>query len=150
MFNISFSFDDTVIKPDEYTMGYMNIEHGDDVLSSKDLSGRGLMMVFFSLTSLLESVFKLNEGKSGKFRFVGEDSSFILSFERMGKKVRIIQDKKVFCEIPFDDFVRVVWGLSESLFSEYGERFDNGNIAKKDWLHIRDKVSPVVASTMSP
>ncbi len=47
MLNISFYFDDPIAEPDEYTMGYMNIEYKDQVLRSEDLSGRGLMMVFF-------------------------------------------------------------------------------------------------------
>jgi hypothetical protein len=144
MFNICFKFDEPVIDPDEYTMGYMNVECDGDILNSDVLSGRGLMMVFFSLTSLLESIYKLNELEKGEYKFVGEDSSFILNIKKKGEELRIFQDSKLFCKVSFNEFAHGVWSSSELLLSEYGDQFDNGNIAKKDWLNTKGKVSLIV------
>lgn len=147
MLNIHFDFDGPVEKPDEYTMGYMTIENDGQTLDSKDISGRGLMMVFFSLTSLLESVVKLNEFKPKDFRFVGEDSSFILIFQKFGKNnINILKDKKIFCTVTFNDFARAIWELSESLFDEYDGLFEADNIAVKDWLKVREEAVTICST----
>lgn len=145
MFNISFCFDEIVEKPDEYTMGYISIESDEGIVNSKDMSGRGLMMVFFSLTSLLESIVELKNIDSGNYRFVGEDSAFILIFEKSKNgNIIIMQGGKTFCTISFSDFVNGVWEVSELLFSKYERFFDNDNIAKKDWLRAREDVASII------
>ena len=141
MFKISFNIEKEIIMPDEYNLGWLCIEHNDKKLNSIELSGRGLMMIFFSVTSLLECLIKLNSNINKPIRFVGEDSSFILYFKRNKKnEIKIIQNKKVWAKINFQEFFNAIWSLSESLFHEYGKQFEEHNIAFKDWVETRKEV----------
>ncbi|MCU7860670.1 MAG: hypothetical protein KZQ86_12765 [Candidatus Thiodiazotropha sp. (ex Lucinoma kastoroae)] len=145
MFYISFDFDEVVENPDEYTMGYMIIENDGEILNSKDMLGRGMMMVFFSLVSLLESIVQLSQLNAKEYEFVGEDSSFILIFKKTDQgSINIFKDKSSFCTVSFNDFVNAVWDVSEVLYKEYGDLIDSNNIAKKDWLSAREEASPLI------
>ena len=141
MFKLDFEFYEEVRIPDEYCLGWLTIKHDDLVLKSSELSGRGLMMVFFSLTSLLESLIQLKVSINKPIRFIGEDSAFILFFKRNNKnEVEIIYEKKTWPKLSFNEFSLQTWRLSESLFNKYSDKFEKGNIALVDWLNVRKEV----------
>ncbi len=146
MLNISFRFEEEpVTSPSEYTMGYMRIEFGSDNIDSEELQGRGLMMVFFSVSSLLEMIYKLTTEDLDEYRFVGEDSSFILFFNKNRRgEIDIVKDKKTIFTVGFDDLAKSVWSLSKALYREYGDQMLSSSSAKKDWVSAIEKISPVI------
>ncbi len=139
MFELNFEFREAIVCPDEYSMGWLTMQHNDLVLKSSDLSGRGLMMVFFSITSLLECTIKLNVKKSKPIKFVGEDSSFILFFKRVNDEVEITHENKTWSKIGFNDFCLSIWKLSQLLFENFNGKFESNNIAWVDWVKVRNE-----------
>lgn len=146
MVHIFFKLDDSSLEtPNEYTMGHLTIESDGVKLESECMSGRGLMMVFFSITSLLEAVVKLSQINVDEYKFVGEDSSFILYFKK-GKNgnINVIKEKTIFFELKFDEMVKAIWSLSESFLNLYGDQMRETSAAKKDWIKVRGEVASLL------
>ena len=143
MFKIYFIVEEGVF-PDEYDLGWLNLEHNDKILTSMEYSGKGLMMIFFSVTELLKCLIKLNTQKSKLISFIGEDSSYNLYFNRnRNNEVEIIINNKIWSKVEFKIFSNAILDLSESLYKKYKSHFEKDNIALKDWAVTRKEVNSI-------
>lgn len=85
-------FDDG--EPEGFDMGDIKLSSGDQSIDSSDDS-RLRMMIYLSITSLIDGLVKLKDGKS--FEFIGVDSSFALLFKVKGEKLFIFYRGCFFC-----------------------------------------------------
>lgn len=96
-------FDDG--EPEGFDMGDMRLSYGDrSIDSSGDSKLR--MMIYLSITSLIDGLVKLKYGKS--FEFTGVDSSFTLLFKIKGEKISIFYRRCFFAEVNYCFFLGVI------------------------------------------
>ncbi len=77
-----------------FEMGNLMVDMNGTVIDSKTGEGRYLMMLFVSIVELLNGLNRFLGSKKKMFKFVGVDSSFIMTFEKMPKGIICIHFEK--------------------------------------------------------
>jgi hypothetical protein len=138
MLEFTFSLAECCDTPHEFDLGYMEIEIGSQKITSRDLLGRGQMMIFLSITSLLDGVISLVNNNN--YSFAGEDSSFAFILKkRANGDISLIYDKREFCKVALNDLVKATWAASENLYQKYGQHLEGSGAAKEGWDYMRCK-----------
>ncbi len=77
-----------------FEMGNLIVDMNGTIIDSKTGGGRYLMMLFLSIIELLNGLESFLGSKKKTFKFVGVDSSFIMTFEKMPKGIICIHFEK--------------------------------------------------------
>ncbi|UOG74197.1 hypothetical protein MTX78_19000 [Hymenobacter tibetensis] len=88
---IKFKFSISLIDDEisAFEQGDMEIHQNDSVISSCNKVPDQSMMIFVSLSDLLDSVYKVILGGHNKIKFIGTDSSFSIDIGKEGKLLYI-------------------------------------------------------------
>ncbi|MFF3700286.1 hypothetical protein [Pseudomonas qingdaonensis] len=95
----------------------MRLSSGDQGIDSKDDS-RLRMMIYLSITSLIDGLVKLKSTKS--FEFIGVDSSFALLFKIKGERLSIFYQGRFFAEASYRVFLGIIDREVDRFLAEEG------------------------------
>ncbi|MGR3893748.1 MULTISPECIES: hypothetical protein [Pseudomonas] len=104
-------------EPEGFDLGDMRLSSGDQGIDSKDDS-RLRMMIYLSITSLIDGLVKLKSTKS--FEFIGVDSSFALLFKIKGERLSIFYQGRFFAEASYRVFLGVIDREVDRFLAEEG------------------------------
>lgn len=104
-------------EPEGFDLGDMRLSSGDQGIDSKDDS-RLRMMIYLSITSLIDGLVKLKSTKS--FEFIGVDSSFALLFKIKGERLSIFYQGRFFAEASCRVFLGIIDREVDRFLAEEG------------------------------
>lgn len=101
-----------------FELGGIEIFHNENIISSKNKFPDQSMMIFISISDLLEGIISISKNKKQQFRFIGTDSSFIINFEISNKYIFLESlDEKI--KIEYDIFIENLYNSSLLFYEKY-------------------------------
>ena len=80
MFEIIFELDPYDENRTGFDLGHVTLTKDEFSLSSKPFGSKKLMMIFVSIVDFLSGIEELVQKKTGRYEFIGTDSSYFLNF----------------------------------------------------------------------
>ena len=107
-------------------LGHITVRAPGGEITSRGRVPDQAMMLFPSISNLLDGVAGVASGKKGAtFRFSATDSSFSIVFaHEKGGNVSLTRDRKSFGTVPARELVEALWAGVTALLQADGARFD--------------------------
>lgn len=102
-------------------MGHVTIVTDDKCVSSKEANQP--MMIFVTLSELLDGMTALTSKGGGRFTLVGTDSSFALSFDCERGWLTLRHQRAIVVKAPWKDVRAAVWDEVQRFLDGHGDRF---------------------------
>ena len=120
---------------DSYTRGHITIQGEHRVISSKEMRNNQSMMIFVSISELLDGirVFLINPNKK-KYHFVGVGCSFQFFIVKQAlNKFKITNLKsEIIDEVTQFELVEAIWQEVKAFMLKYGDFLNEKEVVKND------------------
>lgn len=125
---------------DGYSLGDMTLSGRYGSLTSKGKAPDQSMMIFLSITLLLDGINALLDKhasrRSSEFEFVAIDSSFNFTLrEKSGAFIEIRNRPELIDLVPIREFIDALWSASHEFDKRYGKYLKEDNPAFDDWYN---------------